>query len=251
MSDKNEIKRFIAFSGGVDSTALALLTPDGQPVFTDTGWEFPELYEHIKKFEQVTGRSVHRIRSVEGSIPEYIRKSKFMPGHASRYCTRIFKIKPYNDFLKQNLPAELLIGLRADEPDRVGNLTEIEGMDIRYPLREMGMNRIDCVKICAEADLLPRFPPYMARGGCIGCFYKRKAEVRALAMHQPEVIEELAILEEEVQDARGSYAVMFPNVGRPIRSIIAEKELFDLDETYAAAQQDDDVGLSCGLFCNR
>lgn len=242
---------FIAFSGGVDSTALALLTPDGQPVFTDTGWEFPELYAHIEKFESVTGREVIRIKSKHGSIPEYIRKSKFMPGHASRYCTRLFKIEPYNKFLKSHLPAELLIGLRADEPERVGNLTKIDGMTVRYPLREKGMRRLDCVMLCAEHDLLPRFPPYMARGGCIGCFYKRKAEVRALAMYQPEVIEELAILEEEVQDERGSYAIMFPNVGRTVRSVIAEKELFDLDETYSAAMQDDDVGVECGLFCNR
>ena len=34
---------YVALSGGVDSTALALLMPDAELVFTDTGWEFPEL----------------------------------------------------------------------------------------------------------------------------------------------------------------------------------------------------------------
>jgi len=41
----------VAFSGGADSTALALLMKDAELVFTDTGWEFDELYAHIAKFE--------------------------------------------------------------------------------------------------------------------------------------------------------------------------------------------------------
>lgn len=53
---------FIAFSGGVDSTALALLHPEATPIFSDTGAEFPELYAHIDKFEEVTGREVVRIK---------------------------------------------------------------------------------------------------------------------------------------------------------------------------------------------
>jgi 3'-phosphoadenosine 5'-phosphosulfate sulfotransferase (PAPS reductase)/FAD synthetase len=54
------VNQFVAFSGGIDSTALALLEPDAIPIFTDTGWEFPELYAHIEKFERVTGRKVER-----------------------------------------------------------------------------------------------------------------------------------------------------------------------------------------------
>ena len=40
---------YVALSGGVDSTALALLMPDAELVFTDTGWEFPELYAHLDR----------------------------------------------------------------------------------------------------------------------------------------------------------------------------------------------------------
>ena len=86
-------KSYIAFSGGVDSTALALLMPDAIPVFTDTGWEFPETYAHIDKFEAVTGREVIRVKQHQypGGIPQYIRERKFMPSHGARYCTRLFK----------------------------------------------------------------------------------------------------------------------------------------------------------------
>jgi len=245
------MERFVAFSGGVDSTALALICPDAQLVFTDTGWEFPELYAHINKFEKMTGRNVIRLKSKHGSLPDYIKKQNYFPGHGSRYCTRLFKIEPYNEFIKNHLPAELLIGLRADEPERIGNITNLEGLKIRYPLREKGLDRVDCLKICADTGLLPRFPLYMARGGCIGCFYKRKAEVSAIVNLLPEVAEGLKELEKEVQDQRGKFALMFPNAGKSIQAIQAQGELFSANEVYQSAMKNDDVGLECGLFCNR
>lgn len=246
------MNEYIAFSGGKDSTALALLMPEATPVFTDTGWEFDQLYAHLDKFEAVTGREVIRVRPDE-TLPEYIARSKFMPNHGARYCTRIFKIDAFNRWLADKLPATLCIGLRADEPAdmRVGNLTEQEGLTIRYPLREMGVDVWQVIRTCVEVDLLPRNPVYMARGGCKGCFYKRKSEVMAMAQLVPEVLDELQALEEGVQDERGKYFHMFPNAGMSIRDIRAQMPLFDLTTVYADAAQTSDIGAACGLFCHR
>lgn len=243
---------YIALSGGIDSTSLALIEENAIPVFTDTGWEFPELYAHLVKFEQVTGREIIRIKHKKfpGGIPERARASHFLPNFAARWCTRQFKIEPMNAFLTEHMPAELLIGLRADE-DRIGNLTEMDGLTIRYPLRERGMTRLDCVRLCATHDLLPRYPVYMARGGCIGCFYKRRSEVQAMAALVPEVLDQLQTLEEEVQDERGSFFHMFPNVGQSIADLRSQLLLFDPAEVYAAAADKTDMGAACGLFCNR
>lgn len=251
-----ETRQVVAFSGGVDSTALALLSPDAIVVFTDTGWEFPETYAHVARFEQITGREVVRLRnaSYPGGIPEYAREHKFLPGIGVRWCTTEFKIKPMNAYLR-NLrnagPVELLIGLRADEPMRTGNLTELDGVLIRYPLRERGMTRIDCVRVCLEHNLLPRYPVYMARGGCIGCFYKRRSEVQAMVSLVPHIVDELQALEEEVQDQRHRYYHLFPNIGCSLRDFRAQQTLFDLNEVYAEASRRDEMGIACGLFCNR
>lgn len=248
------MNQIVAFSGGKDSTALALLFPDAIPVFTDTKWEHQPVYDHIDKFEQVTGRKVVKIvnEKFPGGIPEYIRHSKFFPSHGARYCTDKFKIQPMNVYLADKLPAELLIGLRADESEsaRPGNLSEIEGLFIRYPMREMGIKLADVLKICLDYDLMPRYPAYMARGGCKGCFYKRKAQVQAMIHLAPNDTSELQELEEEVQDERGNYFYMFGNAGASIADLKRQPLLFSEDEVYREIATDQ-LGVTCGLFCRR
>lgn len=253
------MKQFVAFSGGTDSTALALIEEDATPVFTDTGDEFDEVYAHIEKFERVTGRRVERIISKEGTLPEYIERTKFMPNHRARFCTRIFKIEALNEWLTSagQLPAEIFIGLRADEPEslRVGNLTELDGLGIRYPLRERGLVLTDVIRVCLEWDLLPRRTAYMARGGCKGCYYKRKSEIAAMHFLAPATLDELQLREENVQDERGTFFYMFPNINMSIRefraNLDAQPGLFDVAATYSDAAKKDEMGTACGLFCNR
>lgn len=251
--DEEVTRNYVAFSGGIDSTALSLLMEEAQPVFTDTGWEPAEIYQHIARFEDVTGRRVIRLQSKHGTLPGYIERQKFLPNHGARFCTRLFKIEPMNQYLEQNLPATLNIALRADESadQRVGNLTEMDGLTIAYPLRERGMTRIDVVRVCLEWDLLPRYPAYMARGGCEGCFYKRKSEVQAIRVLQPDVFARLKALEVSVQDERGDFFYMFPNVGMSLSELEQQPTLFDTAQLYADAADTGDKGIACGLFCHR
>jgi hypothetical protein len=237
-----EVTETVAFSGGVDSTALALLMPDARLVFTDTGWEFDHVYEHIDRFEQVTGRKVRKLKNEKfpDGIPQYIKERRFMPNHGARWCTRIFKIEQ-----TERIP--LNIAVRADEPATRGNTDFWH----KYPLRDEGLTRLDCVEVCIQNDLLPKYPPYAVRGGCKGCFYKRKSEVIAMQMLVPEVVDELRELEESVQDERGRFFHMFPNAGMSIAEIQQQPPLFDFSEAYQQAGDTSDYGIACGLFCNR
>ena len=50
----------ISLSGGKDSTAMLLMMlerdePIHSVVFFDTGWEFPEMYDHIRLLENKSG----------------------------------------------------------------------------------------------------------------------------------------------------------------------------------------------------
>jgi len=239
---------YTAFSGGADSTALAILLEDYQPVFTDTGWEFPQLYEQIEKFERVTGRTITRIASAyPGGLTGYIRDHLFFPNHNARFCTREFKIAPFDKFMQAD--DVLAVGLRADEPTRSGNHTDKYA--VRYPLREWGMDRVAVNAVCESAGLLPKYPPFMIRGGCMGCFYKRRGEVLAMYHLAPGIFWQLCELEDEVQDERGAYFYMFSNLGMGLRKfaqqIAAQSLMFDLEDIYAPTLDTS----PCGLFCNR
>jgi 3'-phosphoadenosine 5'-phosphosulfate sulfotransferase (PAPS reductase)/FAD synthetase len=240
---------FISFSGGKDSTALAALMPQGIPIFADTGAEFPETYAHLDRFEEITGREVVRLKSKQGTLIDYIRKAKFLPGHHARFCTRMFKIEVMEQFLEAR-SCRLAIGLRADE-DRTGNKGDAPNIEIQYPLQDWGLKLWDILRICTDYNLLPRYPVYMARGGCINCFYKRKAEVQAMAQLIPDTLDVLQNVEEEVQDERGKFAYMFPNCQASIRDIRRQQFMFDPQAVYAAAAQRGDYGKACGLFCGR
>lgn len=57
----------VAFSGGKDSTAMLLrMIEEGMRIdlilFCDTGLEFPEMNDHIKKVEEYTGRKITVIK---------------------------------------------------------------------------------------------------------------------------------------------------------------------------------------------
>ncbi len=67
----------------------------------------------------------------------------------------------------------------------------------------------------------------------------------------PEIVDQLQQLEEMVQDERGKFFHMFPNAGKSIAAIKAEHVPFTEEEVYAAAGDRSDMGVSCGLFCNR
>jgi len=248
---------FTAFSGGADSTALAVAFPNSIPVFTDTGWEFPELYEQIEKFERITGRRIIKITPSE-SLPDYIHRTKYLPGFGSRFCTRIYKIEALNKRLgrfAKYYKVILCVGLRADEPpaQRVGNLTNMPNLSIRYPLREAGIDKAGVDRICEKHRLMPQYPVYMLRGGCMGCYQKRKSEVKAMAVLCPEILDKLQALEEAIQDERGKFAVMFSGIkfaGKQmsIREIRRQPTLFDLKPYYTDAAT---MNSPCGIFCNR
>ena len=109
------MKRFISFSGGVESTAMCLLYGKGATaIFCDTGSEHKKMYErlnyvenmiktfHCGDFELVRIKPSKVYKGVKyDSLTEYIKAAKYFPSGQRRFCTADFKIKPIDDFLKQ------------------------------------------------------------------------------------------------------------------------------------------------------
>ncbi len=76
--DKSEL-HVCSFSGGKDSTAMLLRMLEARMkvdviLFCDTGLEFPQLYEHIRKVERNIGREIAIVKPDEDFEYLFARK---------------------------------------------------------------------------------------------------------------------------------------------------------------------------------
>lgn len=132
----------IAFSGGKDSTALALRLAEVEPrdfvlLCTPTGDELPDWYDHMRAVAGMVGRL--EIATSGMSLNGLVEREGMIPNFRARFCTRILKIEPCREWLKLRAPATLYVGLRADEQGRAGgSYDDIPGVELRHPLREWG-----------------------------------------------------------------------------------------------------------------
>jgi len=242
---------FVSVSGGLDSTALAILIskecPNAGYIFADTGDEFPQVYDHLKKMESELKIKITIIKSKYDTLREYELKQEFFPTPKARFCTRLFKILPIEGFLKKYEPYQLAVGLRYDE--QRGNNPD---KHIIYPLIENKIRKMDVYNICKQYNLIPEYPFYMSRGGCYSCFFKKKSELIGLARHEPGLFNELIEREEKVNcsNDREKYFHMFQQFGMPLRKV---KEIIDAGEQLEIF---DDVTMAyehtdCGMYCRK
>src|SRR3954468_4993536 len=175
--------QFVAFSGGKDSTALALrLQEIGEPfecIFTATGNELPELNEHMARVLEMAGNPpLHKPKgpTLEGLMTEF----EALPNWRQRWCTRMIKIQPCIAFLKAHPGSTLLVGLRADEESRVGLYGDYA--TYRYPLREWGWGLKD-----VWGYLNSRNVTVPQRTDCAWCYGQRLIEWYRLWKDEPRL----------------------------------------------------------------
>lgn len=252
------MKKFIAFSGGVESTTMCVLWGNvADAIFSDTGFEHKEIYDRLDLVEDWVKKNhredfkVYRIRNKKhDSLISYIREAKFYPGYQSRFCTKMFKIDPIDEFLEQyrDEGVSLMIGLNADEKDkRTGNHGNKPFVDYSYPLADNNLSRRSCIEILKKVDLYPKFPVYMQRGGCVGCYYKSKKEYEAMSLLNPDEFALVENLEKEIQDRRDKYfSIVQGKTMEQIRMSVSNL-IFPTDEIYATVND----ATNCGVFCNR
>ena len=265
-------KKFISFSGGVESTTMCLLYGKGaKAIWCNPGnkSEHKEMFQRLETVEQVLKDhhdgdfeiiKLHPEVMCKGEIVtdlyDYIVRSKFMPSQQKRYCTGRFKIEPIDKFLSTQGPCELMIGFNADEEpnkDRTGNFMKCKNVNYTYPLYEAGIDRKDCEDLLHQFALHPNFPIYMSRGGCKFCFFKSMAEYKAMYIFDRPTFDEIVELEESIQDKRLKYYAMiikgipFKHIGKIVESEIYQWGLDEVVKMYKKTAKT----KTCGAFCHR
>lgn len=179
----------MGISGGVDSCAQAVLMTLKFPkikflyTFTDTGADHSATYETLDKFESFLGVKIDRVTPEHDMYQLIDKYNGYLPSANARYCTKSLKIEPLKKTMALIAPfmsmaiIHSFVGLRADEPSRVGFETGDPGQKVHFPLREMGLVKADVFKIMSETIGIPRFYATKTRSGCAMCFFQRKSEL--------------------------------------------------------------------------
>lgn len=185
--------QIVAFSGGNDSTAVALrmaeLGEDFTCLFTPAGNEPPDLRAHI---DAVIAR-IHRplVEPPNLSLMFWIQKHGALPNWRQRWCTRQIKIEPCKAYLLSQTDPVLCIGLRADEEDREGLYGEYA--TYRYPLREWGWKLAD---VLGYLDAQGMVPP--KRTNCMLCYDQQLGEWWELWKTRPDEYDKGVFLEAQM-----------------------------------------------------
>lgn len=176
--DENGVLHVVGLSGGHDSTILSLELRDREPrpytyVCTPTGDELPEMFAHWKLLGEMLGSRLVPI--MNGTLASVIADQNMLPNFRARFCTRILKIEPYRKFLREQAaigPVVSYVGLRADEPGRAGGAyDDIEGVEMRFPLREWGWGEAQ-----VQQGLADRGVVCPVRTDCARCYHQRLGE---------------------------------------------------------------------------
>lgn len=188
------VRHILSLSGGKDSAALAIYMRDRVPemeyIFHDTGKELPETYEYLGRLEAYLGKKIVST-TPDHSFDKWLDVyGGMIPSNHRRWCTRMLKLKPFEDYIGDD-PVINYVGLRADE-ERDGFISHKPNIKTVYPFREDGLVRADIIRILEESKLgLPTFTKWgRTRSGCFFCFYQQKIEWVRLKERHPELFEE-------------------------------------------------------------
>lgn len=210
-----EPRHVVAFSGGKDSSALAVYLHDperwrralgktGLPerpplerpeyVFCDTGTELEETYDYLDRLEAYLGVPIQRLSAdaPPGETPfdHYLKLYRgFLPSPQMRWCTRKLKLEPYERYIGDD-PIISYVGIRADEGDRVGYISTKPNIQTVFPFKEDGIVKEDVYRILEDSGLgRPDYYRWRSRSGCYFCFFQRKSEWVGLLENHPDLFE--------------------------------------------------------------
>lgn len=199
------MKIIASFSGGKDSTCMLLemirrKEHIDEVVFFDTGWEFPQMYEHVERVKRIVEDAGIKFTTLHPDVSfDYLMFE--VPVKDGKHCGyswcglkgcrwgTTYKLRAIDNYFKNEPEHIQCVGIAIDEPERLAK--ERKG-NKRFPLAEYGFTEADCLKYCYELEFdWGGLYELLDRVSCKYCGLKNLKELRNIYTNIPEVWEEL------------------------------------------------------------
>ena len=212
---------FLSMSGGKDSTAAGLALREAgvkfRMVFADTGWEAKATYEHLDHLREKMGPI--DVVGVPGGMIAKVKERFGFPARMQRWCTRELKLKPLREYhdrceASEGIETVCVMGVRAAESKSRAEMLkqplffdEPEGDKswggyVWRPILKWTVEDVLAIDHRHGVSVNPLYKQGHGRVGCYPCIFASKEQVRLLAEHSPERIDEMRALEAEMQALR-------------------------------------------------
>lgn len=233
-------RHVLGLSGGRDSAALAVLMSQQYPdvpveyFFADTGSELPEVQTFLGKLEGFLGKEIVRLNP-KMHFDKYLDKyHNFLPSVQQRWCTRQLKIYPFEEWIRPTLTAggQIIsyVAIREDE-NRSGYVSETPGIEVRFPLRDHGVDKAGVIRILKEVGLgEPEYYRWRSRSGCTFCFFQQKIEWVRLMREHPDKFEEARALEKTALEHGSPYTW---SQGESLVELSSPRRVAEIEADYA------------------
>ena len=175
-------------------------------IFCDTGKEFPQMYEHIKKVEEYIKRPITILKadkSFDYYMFEHIKQRGKNKGKAGygwafpkvRWCTYLLKQTPVRKYLKElNEDYVQYIGIAYDEPKRHEIIKENE----QHPLYDWHITEKEALEYCYSKGFnWGGLYEHFDRVSCFCCPFKSLKELKVLYKFYPELWQILAEMDKK------------------------------------------------------
>lgn len=219
--EENNKKRpavVLSCSYGKDSTyCLLQMIDQGLPldlvIFVDTGWEYPQMYEHIEKVKQYVfeqrGKSVAFVHlKSEKGFDNLLQKYRW-PAADRRWCTSE-KTALLNRFYKKHIYSKgfeiiEIIGFASDEPLRIEKKKTDKKKSKKiwswFPMSsdEWNTDEKEALEYCKERGFeWSGLYEHFDRVSCFCCPLKSKQELLVLRQEYPELWAEMLRKEDSI-----------------------------------------------------
>ena len=218
-------KHIVMFSGGKDSTALLLKMIElnmqiDEIISVDTGVEFPEMYNHIKKVENFIKQPI-TILKFDESFEHYMTKHTKTkgknkgvasgygwPDFKNRWCTT-YKKNVITNYMKKYKEFKIIEyhGIAVDELERTKKNND--GRNIKYPMVDWDMTEQQALAYCYNLNfdwggLYEKF----VRVSCYLCPLSRISELEVVYNEFPDLwINMQRIDKQSYRDFRSDYTL--------------------------------------------